>query len=112
MSLIRTCRSCPGQSRTRTYSVDVAAGRTYHYPRTSWLRNPQGDSMPAKGALAPRRGVMKWLLDWAKSIAVAVAIWLVLRTFVVEAFRIPSASLENTLLLGDFLFVTKALYGP
>ena len=38
-------------------------------------------------------------------------VWFFLRTFLVEAFRIPSGSMENTLLIGDFLFVNKALYG-
>lgn len=52
-----------------------------------------------------------WLWDWCKSIAIAVLIWLVLRTFVIESFHIPSGSMENTLLVGDFLFVTKAVYG-
>jgi signal peptidase I len=52
-----------------------------------------------------------WLLDWAKSIAIALVVWMVLRTFLIEAFRIPSGSMENTLLVGDFLFVNKALYG-
>jgi signal peptidase I len=52
-----------------------------------------------------------WLWEWAKSIAVALVVWLVLRTFLVQAFRIPSGSMENTLLIGDFLFVNKALYG-
>lgn len=50
-------------------------------------------------------------MEWAKSILVAVVVWLLLRTFLVEAFRIPSGSMENTLLIGDFLFVNKAIYG-
>jgi signal peptidase I len=33
------------------------------------------------------------------------------KTFVVEAFRIPSTSMENTLMAGDFLFVNKFIYG-
>lgn len=48
---------------------------------------------------------------WLKAGLVAVAIWLVLRSYVVEAFRIPSPSMENTLLVGDFLFVDKTGYG-
>lgn len=57
------------------------------------------------------RSFVAWLWDWAKSISVALVIWLFLRTFLVEAFRIPSGSMENTLLVGDFLFVNKLLYG-
>ncbi len=38
-------------------------------------------------------------------------IWFVLTSLLVQAFRIPSGSMENTLLVGDFLFVNKALYG-
>jgi signal peptidase I len=49
--------------------------------------------------------------EWSKSILVAIVVWLLLRTFLVEAFRIPSGSMENTLLVGDFLFVNKAVYG-
>jgi signal peptidase I len=60
---------------------------------------------------APTRSVIHWLWDWAKSIIVALVVWFFLRTFLVEAFRIPSGSMENTLLIGDFLFVNKALYG-
>lgn len=49
--------------------------------------------------------------EWIKSLAIALVIWFVLRTLLIEAFRIPSSSMEHTLLVGDFLFVNKALYG-
>lgn len=49
--------------------------------------------------------------DWTRSIAVAFVLFLVIRTFVVEAFKIPTSSMENTLLVGDFLLVNKAVYG-
>src|SRR6266542_6841245 len=57
------------------------------------------------------RAFHRWTKGWAASVAVAVGIWIVLRSYLIEAFRIPSASMENTLLVGDFLFVNKAIYG-
>ncbi len=53
----------------------------------------------------------RWLWEWAKSLVVALLLFFVIRTFVVEAFRIPTGSMENTLLVGDFLLVNKAVYG-
>src|SRR6266550_816398 len=47
------------------------------------------------------RAFNRWTKGWAASIAVAVGIWIVLRSYLIEAFRIPSASMENTLLVGD-----------
>lgn len=69
---------------------------------------PPVAATPAAEPAPPERNVM-W--EWVKSIAVAVIVWLLLRTFLLEAFRIPSPSMENTLLVGDFLFVNKAVYG-
>lgn len=60
---------------------------------------------------APRRPAAHSAREWIKSIAIALVIWFFLRALLVEAFRIPSGSMENTLLIGDFLFVNKALYG-
>lgn len=49
--------------------------------------------------------------DYVVTVGVTLLIALFLKTFVVEAFRIPSASMENTLRIGDFLFVNKFIYG-
>lgn len=49
--------------------------------------------------------------DWLKSIVVAFVLFLFVRTSVVEAFKIPTSSMEGTLLVGDFLLVNKAIYG-
>ncbi len=53
----------------------------------------------------------RWLWEWVKSISVAILLFLVIRTFAVEAFKIPTGSMERTLLIGDFLLVNKAVYG-
>src|SRR5512137_554237 len=49
--------------------------------------------------------------EYAESIIVAVLLALVIRTFFVQAFKIPSGSMEDTMLIGDHLLVTKFLYG-
>jgi signal peptidase I len=78
------------------------------------------DKIPAKKdtrstAVADARGdAKKTSRAWEniKSILGTVAIFLVLRAFIVEAYRIPSGSMVPTLLIGDWLFVNKMVYGP
>ncbi len=50
--------------------------------------------------------------EWIDSIVFAVIAATVIRTFFIEAYTIPSSSMEKSLLVGDFLFVSKIAYGP
>ena len=51
------------------------------------------------------------LRDWTEALIVAAILALIIRTFVVQAFKIPSGSMEDTLLIGDHLLVSKFTYG-
>jgi signal peptidase I len=50
--------------------------------------------------------------EQVKSLAGAILIYLVINTLLIAAYRIPSGSMIPTLLIGDWLFVNKAVYGP
>lgn len=49
--------------------------------------------------------------EWIESIIWAFIIAMIIRTFFIQAFKIPSGSMEETLLIGDFLLVNKMVYG-
>jgi signal peptidase I len=50
--------------------------------------------------------------EWGDAIVFAVIAASIIRTYFLEAFTIPTASMEKTLLIGDYLFVSKMAYGP
>jgi len=52
------------------------------------------------------------LREWVDAIIFAVIAASIIRIFMVEAYTIPTSSMEKSLLVGDFLFVSKLSYGP
>ncbi|HEY7877568.1 MAG TPA: signal peptidase I [Gemmatimonadaceae bacterium] len=61
------------------------------------------------GGTASRKDTYR---EWLRTLIGAVVIFLVLRTFFIEAYHIPSGSMEPTLLVGDFLFANNTVFGP
>lgn len=58
-----------------------------------------------------RGGRLRFLWEWLRSVTIALGLFLVVRSFFIEAFKIPTGSMEGTLLVGDFLLVNKLVYG-
>src|SRR4051812_23379316 len=66
----------------------------------------------ARGKKAARGSFLHVVWENVKSLAGAILIYLVINTFLIAAYRIPSGSMIPTLLVGDWLFVNRAVYGP
>jgi signal peptidase I len=74
--------------------------------RRNTVREAAGDAV---SALAGRKSPTR---EYFESICVAVILALFARTFIVQAFKIPTGSMENNLLVGDHLLVNKFAVGP
>src|SRR2546425_6223487 len=72
---------------------------------------PETDGQTATGTVSkrPRKSLIR---EYGEAIVIAVLLALVIRTLVVQAFTIPSGSMMDTLLVGDYILVNKFLYGP
>ncbi len=78
----------------------VAAGTIIWIVDAIWLSKTR-----AEGEQEP------FLVENAKSLTPVLALVFVIRSFMYEPFQIPSASMEKTLLIGDFILVNKYTYG-
>ena len=83
-----------------------------HSPQTTPPFRPKRGAGKATGrsTRSPQRSRNEgW--EWIKSLAIAIVLFLVIRTFLVQAYTIPSGSMEETLLIGDYLMANNAIYG-
>jgi signal peptidase I len=56
-------------------------------------------------------GFRKFQKEWIEPILIALVLAAIIRTFIIQPFKIPSGSMEDTLLIGDQLMATKFVYG-
>ncbi len=61
-----------------------------------------------------KRGVKKqsYFVEWVDALVFAVVAATLIRIFFIEAYTIPTSSMEKSMLVGDYLFVSKMAYGP
>jgi signal peptidase I len=77
------------------------------------IRDPKPAARPRRSAQRQRREEQN--AGWKESARFwfwAIIITILVRAFLIEPYRIPTPSMEETLLVGDFLFVSKLHYGP
>lgn len=72
------------------------------------LESAENDGRGDASSQPPKKSIFR---EYSESIIIAVILALIIRAFVVQAFKIPSGSMEDTLLIGDHLLVNKFIYG-
>ena len=66
------------------------------------------EDISTEGPIQPKKNIFR---EYGEAILIAVVLALFIRTFVVQAFKIPSGSMKPTLLVGDHILVNKFIYG-
>lgn len=91
---------------------DPSAGASEATPRSLWARagGPRGSGPERRADEARGQGALSFLKELPVLLVVAFGLALLIKTFLVQAFFIPSESMEPTLLVGDRVLVNKVVY--
>lgn len=96
-------------SNTTGASHEGGASTTPGAPRSP---RPQRSSRSPRTSTDTRQAAKHWAREWIDAFVFAAVVAIVLRTFLFGSYRIPTPSMENSLMTGDFLMVSKIAYGP
>ncbi len=80
---------------------EAVAEAARNYPK------PSGDTHHSE-AQAPQKSAVR---EYGEAFGIALILALIIRTFFIQAYKIPSGSMEPTLLIGDHILVNKLIYG-
>jgi signal peptidase I len=83
---------------------------TLDKPKKAKTPNNPGSAKPERAAIVTQTVAKSKTREYAESLIIAALIALFVRSFVVQAFKIPSSSMEPTLLIGDHLLVNRLSY--
>jgi len=75
------------------------------------LRKPGSEEAPPRPPAEKVEAHGSELREWTEAIVIAFVLAIVLRTFLIQAYKIPSGSMEPTLAIGDHIMVNKIRYG-
>ncbi len=78
------------------------------FPRNRRTVPPPSSAEPAEASAPQRKSAIR---EYVEALLVALALALFIRTFFLQAYKIPSGSMETTLLIGDHILVNKIVYG-
>jgi signal peptidase I len=81
---------------------DVVAEAARDYPK------PTGETPRIEAQPAPPKSALR---EYSEAFGIALVLALIIRTFFIQAYKIPSGSMEPTLLIGDHILVNKLIYG-
>ena len=74
-------------------------------------KDQSGQNGAAKDGKASAQAPKGKVREWSEALIFALVVMLIVRTFIFDLFRIPTPSMEKSLLVGDYLFVSKLNYG-
>ncbi len=77
-------------------------------PARDLMKSRSPGAEPRPGTPPPQKSVIR---EYGEAMGIALILAIIIRTFLVQAYKIPSGSMEPTLLVGDHILVNKLIYG-
>jgi signal peptidase I len=102
----------PGEAEVQARNQRIGELRALAVQREELTAREEQEAAAPEAAVRAKMKMFPGVMEMMRSLLVVLVVALFILTFIVQPFRIPSESMERTLLVGDFLLVNKAAFGP